>query len=91
MNLRVQIWLKVDHTKHPEASTKSILEIEDGIFKSCIEKGVLAAAGSWFRTERDRAPSELFFRTNFASASEDSMDKAIERFAAAVKESFGIP
>ena len=83
--------MKVDHTKHPEASTKSILEIEDGIFNSCIEKGVLACPGSWFRTERDLPQKELFFRTTFAAASDENMAKAIERFGAAVRESFRIP
>ncbi|KAI0842920.1 PLP-dependent transferase [Hypoxylon sp. FL0890] len=82
------LWLKVDHTKHPQAATKSILEIEEDIFKSCIDKGVLAIRGSWFRAERDVAPRELFFRTTFAAASEDDMARAIERFGAAVKESF---
>ncbi|OTA69298.1 aromatic amino acid aminotransferas-like protein [Hypoxylon sp. EC38] len=82
------LWLKVDHTQHPQASTKSILEIEEDIFKSCIDKGVLAIRGSWFRAERDVAPRELFFRTTFAAASEDDMAHGIERFGAAIRESF---
>ncbi|KAI2782330.1 PLP-dependent transferase [Daldinia loculata] len=82
------LWLKVDHTQHPQASTKSILEIEEEIFNSCIDKGVLAIRGSWFRAERDQPPSGLFFRTTFAAASEAAMDAAIERFGAAVRESF---
>ncbi|KAI1090739.1 PLP-dependent transferase [Rostrohypoxylon terebratum] len=85
-----QLWLKVDHTKHPDAATKSILEIEESIFDSCIEKGVLAIRGSWFRAEHDVPPSGLFFRTTFAAASEDDMARAIERFGLAVRESFGI-
>lgn len=84
-----QLWLHVDHTQHPQALTKSILEIEDDIFASCIEKGVLAIRGSWFRAEQDVPPSGLFFRTTFAAASEDDMAHAIERFGAAVRESFG--
>ncbi|KAI2465074.1 PLP-dependent transferase [Annulohypoxylon bovei var. microspora] len=83
------LWLEVDHTQHPQASTKSILEIEEDIFKSCIDKGVLAIRGSWFRAEQDVPPSGLFFRTTFAAASEDDMARAIERFGAAVRESFG--
>ncbi|KAI1082968.1 PLP-dependent transferase [Whalleya microplaca] len=82
------LWLKVDHTRHPDASTKSILEIEEEIFDLCIEKGVLACRGSWFRAEQDVPPSGLFFRTTFAAASEENMAKAIERFGAAVRESF---
>ncbi|XXG94094.1 Aromatic/aminoadipate aminotransferase 1 [Hypoxylon texense] len=83
------LWLRVDHTQHPQAATKSILEIEDDIFASCIDKGVLAIRGSWFRAEQDVPPSGLFFRTTFAAASEDDMARAIERFGAAVRESFG--
>ncbi|KAI1407063.1 aromatic amino acid aminotransferase-like protein [Hypoxylon sp. FL1857] len=83
------LWLKVDHTQHPQAATKSIIEIEGDIFNSCIDKGVLAIRGSWFRAERDVPPRELFFRTTYAAASEDDMAHAIERFGAAVRESFG--
>ncbi|KAI0175770.1 pyridoxal phosphate-dependent transferase [Hypoxylon sp. FL1284] len=83
------LWLQVDHTQHPQAGTKSILEIEDDIFESCIDKGVLAIRGSWFRAERDVPPSGLFFRTTFATASEPDMARAIQRFGAAVRESFG--
>ncbi|KAI1335887.1 pyridoxal phosphate-dependent transferase [Xylariaceae sp. FL0016] len=84
------LWLHVDHTKHPEASTKTILEMEADIFDSCIEKGVLACRGSWFRAEHDVAPRSLFFRVTFAAASEEDMDHAIKRFGSAVRESFGI-
>ncbi|KAI8965885.1 PLP-dependent transferase [Daldinia sp. FL1419] len=84
------LWLKVDHTRHPLAAQKSILEIEEAIFNTCIEKGVLAIRGSWFRAERDQPPSGLFFRTTFAAASEAAMDAAIERFGAAVRENFAV-
>ncbi|OTB02327.1 hypothetical protein M426DRAFT_322759 [Hypoxylon sp. CI-4A] len=82
------LWLKVDHTQHPHATTKSILEIEEEIFDSCIDKGVLAIRGSWFRAEQDVPPTGLFFRVTFAAASEEDMARAIERFGAAVRESF---
>ncbi|KAK7941385.1 aromatic aminotransferase Aro8 [Apiospora aurea] len=49
-----ELWLKVDHTRHPHASDKSLLELEEEIFDSCIERGVLACRGSWFRAEHDR-------------------------------------
>ncbi|KAI0890722.1 PLP-dependent transferase [Annulohypoxylon maeteangense] len=84
------LWLQVDHTQHPQAATKSILEIEEDIFNSCIDKGVLAIRGSWFRAEQDVPPSGLFFRTTYAAASEDDMARAIERFGTAVRESFGL-
>ncbi|KAI2633708.1 PLP-dependent transferase [Hypomontagnella submonticulosa] len=84
------LWLKVDHTQHPQAGTKSILEIEEEIFTSCIDKGVLAIRGSWFCAEQDKPPSGLFFRTTYASASEADMARAIERFGNAVRESFTV-
>ncbi|KAI8632580.1 PLP-dependent transferase [Xylariaceae sp. FL1651] len=83
-------WLHVDHARHPHAGQKSILDIEEEIFDSCIERGVLACRGSWFRAERDIEPSGLFFRTTFAAASQADMDVAIERFGQAVRASFGI-
>ncbi|KAI1356275.1 aromatic amino acid aminotransferase-like protein [Xylaria sp. FL0043] len=83
-------WLRIDHTSHPHAGQKSILEIEEEIFNSCIERGVLACRGSWFCAETDVEPTGLFFRTTFAAASEADMDVAIQRLGEAVRASFGI-
>ncbi|KAI0137038.1 aromatic amino acid aminotransferase [Xylariales sp. AK1849] len=82
------LWLKVDHTQHPDAAGKTLLEIEEEIFDSCIDKGVLACRGSWFLAEHEKPLTALFFRTTFASASEEQMAVAIERFGAAVRGSF---
>ncbi|KAL2180305.1 pyridoxal phosphate-dependent transferase [Thermothelomyces heterothallicus CBS 202.75] len=81
-------WLKVNHELHPHASTKSILDIEEEIFDSCIAKGVLVARGSWFRAEQDKPPSGLYFRTTFAAASPDNMREAIRRLGEAIRESY---
>ncbi|KAI1433765.1 putative L-kynurenine/alpha-aminoadipate aminotransferase [Xylaria sp. CBS 124048] len=85
------LWLRVDHTRHPSAGKKSILEIEAAIFESCIERGVLVCPGSWFLAGgEDVEPSGLCFRTTFAAASHDNMDVAIERFGEAVRAGFGM-
>ncbi|KAI5463038.1 pyridoxal phosphate-dependent transferase [Mariannaea sp. PMI_226] len=84
------MWLHVDYDKHPRASERSILEIEEEIFNSCIENGVLVARGSWFLTEKDKSPPGLYFRATYASASPENMNKAIERFGNAVRKSFGM-
>ncbi|KXH66695.1 aromatic amino acid aminotransferase, partial [Colletotrichum salicis] len=89
----IQLWLKIDHTAHPDSNnntTRPLLEIEEEIFNSCIDKGVLCARGSWFRTEQATPLKDLFFRATFASASEQDMDKAIQRLGAAIKESFRV-
>ncbi|KAB5579918.1 pyridoxal phosphate-dependent transferase [Coniochaeta sp. 2T2.1] len=83
-------WLKVDHTRHPDASKRSILEIEEEIFNACIEKGVLVGRGSWFRAEHGTVPTDMFFRATYASATPENMMEAIRRFGEAVRESFGI-
>lgn len=82
------MWLTVDHTKHPDAGTRGILDIEEEIFNSCIDNGVLVARGSWFLTEKDKALPGLYFRTTFASATGESMNEAISRFGQAVSKSF---
>ncbi|KXH43371.1 aromatic amino acid aminotransferase [Colletotrichum nymphaeae SA-01] len=88
---RTQLWLKIDHAAHPDSNaSRPLLEIEEEIFNSCIDKGVLCARGSWFRTEQDTPLKDLFFRATFASASEQDMDKAIQRLGAAIKESFRV-
>lgn len=82
------MWLKIDHSAHPDGPSRPLLEVEEEIFNSCIDKGVLCARGSWFRTEQDTPLNDLFFRATFASASEKDMDEAIQRLGAAIKESF---
>jgi len=82
------MWLKVDHTRHPDAGKRTLHEIEEEIFNSCIENGVLVARGSWFQTEKEKPLSGLYFRTTFAAASAEGMDQAISRFGQAVKSSF---
>ncbi|KAL7927410.1 pyridoxal phosphate-dependent transferase [Trichoderma austrokoningii] len=83
------LWFTVDHTKHPGAGTRSLLEIEQEIFDSCIKGGVLVARGSWFQTKHAGPLPSLHFRATFASASPDNMNVAIARFGQAVKDSFG--
>jgi aromatic amino acid aminotransferase I len=73
---------------HPHASTKSILEIEEKIFNSCIAKGVLVARGSWFRAEQHSPPSGLYFRATFAAATPENMREAIRRLGEAIRESY---
>jgi aromatic amino acid aminotransferase I / 2-aminoadipate transaminase len=86
-----QFWLRVDPQSHPDRSQRSLVEIEEEIFNSCISKGVLVARGSWFRTEPEVGPQgELFFRATYAAASEFNINEAIRRFGMAVRESFGM-
>jgi aromatic amino acid aminotransferase I len=83
------MWLSVDFNQHPQSGTRSLKEIEEEIFHSCIDGGVLVARGSWFQTEKDKPLPGLFFRVTFAAASPESMGEAIKRFGQAVKDSFG--
>ena len=85
------LWLNLDWHKYPHASTKSIIDIEEEIFLSAVDQGVLISRGSWFAAERSGfEPTQLFFRATFAAASEEGMTVAIERFGIAVRKSFGI-
>lgn len=84
-----QMWLTVDYSQHPRAGTRSREEIEEEIFNSCIDSGVLVARGSWFLAEKDRPLPGLYFRTTFAMASPEAMNEAIKRFGKAVRDSFG--
>ncbi|PHH74637.1 hypothetical protein CDD83_4541 [Cordyceps sp. RAO-2017] len=85
------MWLTVDYSKHPDAGRRSMEEIEEEIFGSCIDSGVLVARGSWFLTEKDKPLPGLHFRTTFATASPEAMREAIMRFSKAIRDSFGQP
>ncbi|KKA30748.1 hypothetical protein TD95_005359 [Thielaviopsis punctulata] len=82
------LWMRLAHDKHPEIGARSIESIEEEIFNNCIEGGVLAARGSWFRAESNKPLEALFFRATYAAASEENMVKAVERLGAAIRKSF---
>jgi aromatic amino acid aminotransferase I len=81
--------MRVDWHKHPEASTKPLLDIEEQIFHAAIDAGVLVIRGSWFRAEDD-AGKELFFRATFAAATGEHIAEAIKRFGNALRLIFGL-
>ncbi|KAH7207295.1 pyridoxal phosphate-dependent transferase [Fusarium oxysporum] len=84
------LWVKLDHTKHPDYLRRSLDEIEGEIFQHSIDQGVLFARGSWFRAEPQKELNELFLRVTFASAAEEDMCTAVQRLSAAIKKSFRI-
>lgn len=82
-------WLRV---RHPDVGRRqrSAADVEEEIFRLCIDKGVLVARGSWFAAEldKDKQPGEdLFFRATFAAAAPEQMREAIRRFGEAVRAS----
>ncbi|KAK9444421.1 Pyridoxal phosphate-dependent transferase, major domain protein [Metarhizium brunneum] len=83
------LWLHVDYAKHPQTATKSLNDVEEEIFNSCIDGGVLVARGSWFLAEKEKPMPGLFFRATYAAASPENMNEAIRRFGQAVRHSFG--
>lgn len=97
-----QHWLKVDPSQHPSSESRggnmSVLDIEADIFDTCIAQGVLVGRGSWFRAEQHNhdspqsapEPTEMFFRTTFAAATDENMAEAIRRFGVAVRKCYRI-
>ncbi|KAG6005787.1 hypothetical protein E4U21_007620 [Claviceps maximensis] len=84
------LWLKVDYSKHPQSGVKTLEEVEQEIFDSCIDGGVLVARGSWFLAEKEKCMPGLFFRATYAAASAENMNEAIRRFGQAIRASFGL-
>ncbi|KAJ5496529.1 hypothetical protein N7463_008516 [Penicillium fimorum] len=80
-------WLAVDWRKHPDAKTKSALQIEEEIWLKIISNGALVACGSWFRASTESTCDEVFYRTTFAAASLEQIE-AVMRLGEAVKACF---
>ncbi|KAB8072162.1 pyridoxal phosphate-dependent transferase [Aspergillus leporis] len=72
------LWLRLDHSKHPECCHRSVEEIEEGNFQQAISDGVLCA----------RSSCGMFLRTIFASASEEMIDMAIQRLGQAIRQPY---
>ncbi|KAJ3543437.1 hypothetical protein NM208_g3577 [Fusarium decemcellulare] len=81
-------WLQIDWRKHPDASSKTILELEHDIFTASIEHRALVIKGSQFYANREEQHDTLFFRTTYAAAPSDKINEAIRRFGDAVRSSF---
>ena len=77
------------YEREMEEVQKALEEVEEEIFNSCIDSGVLVARGSWFLAEKDKPLPGLYFRTTYAMATPDAMNEAIKRFGKAVRDSFG--
>ncbi|KAL6249102.1 Aromatic/aminoadipate aminotransferase 1 [Rhinocladiella similis] len=87
-------WIGVDLTRHPLYKAKggnidyaTLLEIEDSVFTTCADQGVLIAKGSWFRAQRG-TDHELFFRMTFAAAPAEKMREAVEKVGVAIRKEF---
>ena len=90
---RIQLWIRILWYKHPDASTKTALEIEEEIFQAGIAGGVLIAKGSWSRAEPDVEPSandDIFFRMTFAASGSEAVQEAVKRFGKALRVAFGL-
>ncbi|KAM5386545.1 hypothetical protein ACJZ2D_000508 [Fusarium nematophilum] len=83
-----RLWLKIDHTQHPDFPRRTTLDIEDETFRHGIDNGVLCARGSWFPAESSKEMSGLLLRPTFAAASEDVMGLALRRRCVAIRRTF---
>ena len=82
-------WIKVDWKRHPSAKEKSLREVEEEIFQTCITNSVLISKGTWFRASGDMG-TEMFFRTTFAAASPEKITEGMKRVGEALRASFGL-
>lgn len=83
--------MEIDWRKHPGvAAGKTHAAIEEEIFLSSVNEGVLVSRGSWFKPDHDIAEKKMFFRATFAAASSEKIDEAISRFAGSLRTQFGL-
>jgi aromatic amino acid aminotransferase I / 2-aminoadipate transaminase len=82
--------MKINWQKHPQAGKKSLKEIEEEIFLSSINHGVLLMCGSWFTAEKNAVSDTLFMRATYAAAPSDKINEAIRRFGESLRENFGL-
>lgn len=83
--------MEIDWRKHPGiAAGKTHAAIEEEIFLSAVNEGVLVSRGSWFKPDHSIAEKKMFFRATFAAASSEKIDEAISRFAGSLRAQFGL-
>ncbi|KAL8934376.1 MAG: hypothetical protein Q9216_005942 [Gyalolechia sp. 2 TL-2023] len=91
-------WIRVEWRKHPlvvagggdaYSAPPGILEMEERIWRACVDRGVLTSKGSWFRAEADGG-TEMFLRTTFAAAGAEDVTEAVRRLGEALRVEFGL-
>ncbi|CEJ60633.1 hypothetical protein PMG11_09201 [Penicillium brasilianum] len=82
-------WISIDWTQHPEAISKSKLQIEKEIYDVAIEGGALVVPGSWFLPDEGIGGMEgVSFRMTYAAASVEDVREAIQRLGMALRGIF---
>ncbi|KAF2204481.1 aromatic amino acid aminotransferase 1 [Delitschia confertaspora ATCC 74209] len=83
-------WLKIEYKKHPQASSKTIEELEEQIFLKVIDHGAMIMRGSWFYASHEEEHDALFFRATYAAAPGEKIEEAIRRVGEALRGEFGL-
>ncbi|KAH9815340.1 Aminotransferase class I and II [Teratosphaeria destructans] len=78
------VWIKIDMP----TGERSVLEVEDQIYRQALGRGVKPGKGSWFAVDEE-AYDAVAFRLTFAAAEPEVLGLAVERFAEAVREVAG--
>lgn len=89
------LWVRLDLARHPDvlaegshaALRQSSLDIEDRIYTSAREGGVVVSKGSWFESVETRS-LVISYRLTFAAAPVDVLRPAVERFSIALRDEF---
>ncbi|KAL7620318.1 hypothetical protein AAE478_009312 [Parahypoxylon ruwenzoriense] len=89
------LWIRLDLTRHPslqrnksqQEAWQSRLDTEDRIYAEAKANGVLVSKGSWFVTGNEQ-PLDVCFRLTFAAAARNDIDRAVERFATALRTEY---
>ncbi|KAJ5129821.1 uncharacterized protein N7515_005860 [Penicillium bovifimosum] len=84
-------WIEIDWRKHPGyAAGKTHAAIEEEIFLSAVDEGVLLSRGNWFKPDHSTSQEKMFFRATFAAATAEKIDVAISRFGQTLRTQFGL-
>ena len=91
------LWIKVHWKKHPCAQSMidqngtvtAMLDIEDRIFISAVDLGVLYSKGSWFKANKNES-EDMFLRATYAAAPFEQIEEAITRLGAAFRKEFSL-
>lgn len=96
--------VNIDASAHPEFATKfesDPLKVEQHIYETVVENGVLVVPGIWFITDGETTPAQpkeskensnpniIFFRGTYAAVSPEKLETGLKRLADVLKQEFG--
>ena len=85
------LWLRLKVESHPQYADKTLPELEEQIFTSMIDEGVITAPSSFFKVPgkewtKEEEAQRMFLRLSFTKETFEVMEEGVRRMGKALRK-----